>query len=64
MQMIHTQKRVCKDFEIKNLEKYHDLYVQSDALLLADEFEHFRNMCLKINELDPAKFVLAPGLGC
>ena len=64
MQMIDTQKRVCKDFEIKNLEQYHDLYVQSDALLLADEFENFRNMYLKINELDPAKFVLAPGLAC
>ena len=64
MQMIHTQKRVCKDFETKNLEQYHDLYVQSDALLLADEFENFRNMYLKINELDPAKFVLAPGLAC
>ena len=41
----HT-KRVCKDFELKNSGKYHDLYVQSDTLLLADEFENFRNMCL------------------
>ena len=47
-------KRVCKDFEIKNLEKYHDLYVESDTLLLADVFGSFRNMCLKIYELDPA----------
>ena len=31
-------KRVCKDFEIKNLGEYHDLYVQSDTLLLADVF--------------------------
>ena len=31
----HT-KRVCKDFEIKKLRKYHDLYVQSNTLLLAD----------------------------
>ena len=31
----HT-KRVCKDFEIKKLREYHDLYVQSDTLLLAD----------------------------
>ena len=30
-------KRVCKDFEIKNSGKYHDLYVKSDTLLLADE---------------------------
>ena len=55
-------KRVCKDFEIKNLGKYHDLYVQSDTLLLANVFENFRNMCLEIYELDPAKFLLAPGL--
>ena len=29
-------KRVCKDFEIKNLDEYHDLYVQSNTLLLVD----------------------------
>ena len=57
----HT-KRVCKDFEIKNLGEYHDLYVQSDTLLLADVFENFRNMCFEIYELDPAKFLSAPGL--
>ena len=55
-------KTVCKDFEIKKLEEYHDLYVQSDTLLLADVFENFRNMCLKIYELDPAKFISVPGL--
>ena len=41
-------KTVCKDFEIKNLRKYHDLYVQSVVLLWADVFENFKNMCLKI----------------
>ena len=44
-------KRVCKDFEIKNLGEYHDLYVQSGTLLLADVFEDFRKMCRKIYEL-------------
>ena len=34
-------KRVRKDFEIKHLGQYHDLYVQSDTLLLADVFENF-----------------------
>ena len=55
-------KRVCKDFEIKHLGEYHDLYVQSDTLLLADVFENFRNICLEISELDPAKFLSDPGL--
>ena len=32
--------------------EYHDWYVQSDALLLADVFENFRNMCIKVYELD------------
>ena len=51
----HT-KKVCKDFKIKNLGEYHALYLQSDTLLLADVFENFRNMCLEIYALDPAKF--------
>ena len=50
------KKRVCRDFETKNVGEYHDLYVQSDTLLLADEFENFRNTCLKIYELDPTIF--------
>ena len=52
-------KGVCKDFETKKLGEYHDLYVQSDTLLLADVFENFRNMCLKIYELKYAKFLSA-----
>ena len=55
-------KRVWKDHEIKNLEEYYDLYVQSDTLLFADIFENFINMCLKIYELDRAKFLSVPGL--
>ena len=38
------------------------MFVQSDILLLADVFENFRNMCLKIYELNPAKFLSALGL--
>ena len=55
-------KRVCKDFEIKNLGEYHDLYVQSNTLLLIDIFENIRNICLEIYELDPTKFLSAPRL--
>ena len=38
------------------------MYLKSDILTLADVFESFRKMCLKIYELDPAKFLSAPGL--
>ena len=55
-------KRVCKDFEMNYLGKYHDLYIQSNTLLLADVFENFRNMFFKIRKIDPAKFLSAPGL--
>ena len=55
-------ERVCKDFEIKYLGEYHDLYFQIDMLLLADVSENFWNMCLEIYELDLAKPLLVPGL--
>ena len=51
----HVQK-VWDVFEIKNREEYHDLYVQSDTLLLADVFENFRVKCIEIYGLDPAHF--------
>ena len=54
--------KLKKDFEIKNLEEYHDLYVQSHTFLLADVFENFNNKCLKIYKLNPAKLLSAPGL--
>ena len=41
----HAQK-VWEVFEMKNRGKYHDLYVQSDTLLLTDVFENFRNKCI------------------
>ena len=53
---------VFKIFKLKNLGEYHDLYVQSDTLLLADVFENFRNKCLEVYELDPAHFLSLPGL--
>ena len=53
---------VFNKFNLYNLGDYHDLYVQSDTLLLADVFENFRHMCLKEYELDPAHFLSLPGL--
>ena len=49
-------------FKLENLGNYHDLYVQSYTLLLADVFNNFRNMCLKEYELDPTHFLSLPGL--
>ena len=42
-------KRVCKDFEIKNLGEYYDFYVQSDTFLLTGVFENLK-YCLEIYE--------------
>ena len=57
----HAQK-VWNTFGIKNMGECHDLYVQSDTLLLAHVFENFRDKCIEEYELDPAHFLSAPGL--
>ena len=56
----HAQK-AWEVFGIKNLGEYHNLYVQSDTLLLADVLENFRDKCIEIYELHPAN-LSAPGL--
>ena len=56
------EKRVFKEFNNKNLGDYHDLYVQSDTLLLADVFQNFKNKCIEIYALVPAQFLSAPRL--
>ena len=50
----HTQK-VFEALKLKNLGDYHDLYVQSNTLLPVDVFENFRNKCIEIYELNPAR---------
>ena len=64
MQITCMHKLVCKDFEIKNWGKYNDFSINFDILLLADLFENFRKTCLEIYQLDPDKFLSAPGLAC
>ena len=57
---LHAQKwfeEFCTD-----ISDYHDLYVQTDTLLLADVFEKFRDICIEIHGLDPSHFLSAPGL--
>ena len=54
--------KVCKDFNLKTMKDYHDLYLKTDVLLLADVFENFRLTCYKYYELDPLHYYSAPGL--
>ena len=53
---------MIKELNLKNLRISHDLYVQSDTLLLEDAFENFRNKCIEIYELEHAHSLSAPGL--
>ena len=55
-------KEVVKKFELKNIGDYHNLYVQSNTLLLVDVFENFRDKCIEIWGLDPALSFLAQRL--
>ena len=49
-------------FKMKTFKDYHELYNETDVLLLADVFENFRDLCLKIYGLDPVYYYTAPGL--
>ena len=57
----HAQ-RVWKEFGILDLGDYHDLYLRTDVVLLANVFEAFRDTCLRHYTLDPAHFYTSPGL--
>ena len=57
----HAQT-VWDTFELKTMGEYHDLYLQSDVLLLADVFENFRKTCLEYYRLDPCHYFTSPGL--
>ena len=54
--------RVWSVFNCKTIRDYHDLYLKSDVLLLADVFENFRKTCMKHYNLDPAYYYTSPGL--
>ena len=55
-------QKLWDTFQLRNLGELHDLYMETDVLLLTDVFEEFRNFSLKEYRLDPAHFITAPGL--
>ena len=57
----HAQ-RVWEESGIHNLRDYHNLYLRTDVVLLANVFEAFRDTCLKHYKLDPVHFYTSPGL--
>ena len=54
--------KVWRDFGIRNLGEYHNLYLRTDVIFLANVFESFRKVCQDNYGLDPAHFYTAPGL--
>ena len=57
----HAQK-VWNTFQLQTMGEYHNLYLKSDILLLADVFENFRKTCLQYYKLDPCHYFTSPGL--
>ena len=60
-QYTHAQN-VWRTFKLNNMGDYHDFFLKSDILLLADVFENFRKTCLQYYKLDPCHCFTSPGL--
>ena len=54
--------KVWNKSEMKTMKDYHNFYLKSDVLLLAEVFENFRNRCLESYGLCPSHYLSAPAL--
>jgi len=56
-------RKIWAHYNMKTMQNYHDHYLLSDVLLLADVFENFRNSIYEQHRLDPRHFKTLPSLG-
>ena len=54
-------QKVWREFNIENMQQYHDLYLNLNVFLLVDVFENFRQTCIMDYGLDPAHYYTLPG---
>ena len=57
------EKNVWDTFKCDTIMDYHDLYLQTDVMLLTDVFETFINLCIKDYKLDPSYYISLPSFG-
>ena len=55
-------RKVWVEFDLQSLGEYHDLYLKTDVLILADVFEKFRTVYMKHYSLDACHYFSSPGL--
>ena len=55
-------KKFWEEFKLEDIGQLHDLYMNTDDMLLAYVFKSFRKKCLVKYKLDPAHFMTAPSL--
>ena len=56
-------RNVWDKFKLKNVGDYHDLYLETDVILLANVFESFRRVCIENYGLDPAQLLHSSRIG-